>query len=136
MGITTVGPLTGSARAQTDTLLMARVLGTNGALLNQASVSSITYLVTDTTTGLPTGNGTFPVATTVFNSLVQSDARWSQDSIYYPGPDQNYGYNFAATIPAALIPNSVRYQVDVVFLTTSGGQFIVSWSFLPAKVYA
>lgn len=129
------GTLTGSVRAQSDALLMARILGANGALLNQISLTSISYLVTDTSTGNPVAQSTLSIAATVFNNLQQSDPRWTMDSQANPGTDGLWGYNFSFTLPASALPNSVRYQVDVMFLTVTGGQFIVSWSFVPQKVY-
>jgi hypothetical protein len=127
--------LTGSVRALSDAFLMARIYGQQGQYLNQASVASIAYQVTDTTTGLSTKNGTLTVASTVYNSLQQGDPRWTMDTSAYPGVDASTGYNFAFVLPGAAIPKAVRYQVDVVFSLVGGGVFRVSWQFVPQGVY-
>lgn len=132
----TLGPLTGSARCLSGATLMARIRGNDGQLLTRASVSTITYTVTDTTGPAAVGTAPLTVSSTVFDNLQQSDPRWTRDSADYPGSDGAWGYNFACVIPAALLPNPVRYQIDVVVTPVSGEPFRVVWSFTPVQVYA
>jgi hypothetical protein len=132
----TVAVITGSARARSGATLMARIRGNNGLPLTQASVASIALTVTDTTTGIATFAGPLAVAASVFNSLQQSDPRWTRDSADYPGADGSWGYNFSCVVPAAALPNAVRYQTDVVITPVAGEPFRVVWSFVPVRVYA
>lgn len=137
------GPVTGGS----GVLLLARVLaGVAGGgfdLLNQGSVTSLAYTVTNLTTGLAVGSGTLVVSASVFNSLQQTDPRWTQDSAQNPGPDGLWGYNFATTLAASLFPPAspavgvaaTRYQADVAFTMVSGQPFRVSWQWNSFPVY-
>lgn len=132
----TAGVLTGNVRARSGCALFARIRGNDGLLLNRASVASITYTVTDVAAGTTVGSGIINVAAAVFDNLQQSDPRWTRDSADYPGPDGAWGFNFAFTLPGAMLPSAVRYQVDVVVTPVSGEPFRVIWSLVPVGVFA
>lgn len=140
------GILSGPVVAGSGVLLLARIRTSAGDLLNQASVTSVAWTLTDVTNGAAVSSGTFSVSATVFNALQQGDVRWTQDSARNPGPDGLWGYNFAATLPASALPPAAqtyagvnappaRYQVDVAFTPASGEAFRVAWQFSPVRVY-
>lgn len=139
---------TGVILAGSGVTLMARIAGVAGNLLTQASVSSISYQVTNLTLGQVAGSGTLTVSQVVFNSLVQNDPRWTADSASQPGADGLWGYNFLTTLPASIFPVSSvvsppplvaaapqTYQVDIVFTPTSGQPFRVSYQAPVIPVY-
>jgi hypothetical protein len=133
----TGGLITGSARALSGATLMARIRGNQGTLITQASILSVGWTCTNLATGIASGTGTLTVTQVVFNNLQQSDPRWTRDSSDTPGPDGQWGYNFAFALPAAALPSGgVRYQIDAVFVPISGESFRVSWSVVPVTVYA
>ena len=128
---------------------MARIRGAGGSLLTQASLSTITYSVSNLTSGTTGTSTSLTISSVVFDSLQQNDPRWVFDSAGEPGADGGYGYNFLATIPATSfpvsvlsstasdpVPDSVLYQVDVVFTPVSGQPFRVPFQFRPVLVYA
>jgi len=122
---------------------MARIRGgASGALITQASLSSISFTVRDLTDAETiTSAQSLTVASVVYDDLQQSDFRWNQDSAATPGLDGAYGYNFLATIPASHFAQldvraespftvmSHRYRVDVLFTPTSGQAWIVPFEF-------
>ncbi len=129
--------------------LMAR-LRIGSALVTQASLASIGYTVTDTTTGTVLGAGLFPIATSVSDSLVVGDPRWTQDTPAQPSQvDQSSGYNFLAVLPATLFPIRApaapdllagavpghQYQCAVVFTPVFGQPFRVLWAWSEAVSY-
>lgn len=139
----TAGLLTGYCFSASGCTLMARVLGNNGEPIVQADINSIAYSVRDLTDGETdsTGNA-LTVSSVVYNDLQQSDARWTADSRYKPGPDRRWGYNFATTLPATLftdfdvgaaaaeIPYKVTphsFLVTVKFTPVSGVAFEQAW---------
>jgi hypothetical protein len=125
---------------------MARILGSGGQPLGQASVASIFYVVTNLATGAQSAAVPLIVSGVVYNDLQQTDPRWTRDSADYPGPDGRWGYNVAFTLPASALPVSVptpgvttpatRFQVDVEFIPVQGEPFRVSWSLAPVPVFA
>jgi hypothetical protein len=135
--------ITGTATGQSGVWLAARILGNLGAPIVQADIASISYTVMDLTTATQIASGTFTVANVVYNSLQQTDARWSVDSQYSPNPiDRSWGYNFAATVPAADFASlfdtdfmdtvrSHRVQITVTFVPVVGEQFRQAWQFNP-----
>ena len=101
-----------------DVTFLARVIGEDAVVLQQADVTSITFKVYDTTDDSETGTGTPVVANTIFDTL-QTDARWTADST---------GYNFKYLIPAASFPVGDRtYRVEFLFtlVTPAGYVFFV-----------
>ena len=104
---------------------MARVLGTNGAVITQAVVSSIAGTLTNTTAGTSV-TLTVVVATAVFDTL-QTDARWTADST---------GYNFLYTISAAnLATPAITYRAEFAFTPTSGEVYHVVFSLKTKALY-
>jgi hypothetical protein len=131
-------------------VLCARILGNQGNPIVQADIATIAYTVQDLTLATLVTSGTFAVATSVFNSLQQQDPRWTTDSEFALGPDRQYGYNFAATVPAAaladlyttsynpeLVPTVTphRTQVTVLFTPAAGEVFRVVYQFTPIPTY-
>jgi hypothetical protein len=140
-----VGSISGQVAAGSGVTILARLRGQDGSLVTQASLTSIAYSVANLTEGEVVGTGSLTVSTCVYDSL-QTDARWTQDTASRPGPDGATGYNFAATLPASLFPETTltsavarsappRVQVDVTFTPTSGQPFRVVWSWTPVRVW-
>ena len=133
------GIILGSLVGRSGATLMARVTGNDGALIKQASFAAIAWQLSDRLSNtVPSGaTGTFVVASVIFDSLQQADPRWTADSRQAPGPTGDWGYNFLATLPAALFPaeslpagfNSGPgphpYQVDVRFTPSAGEVFTI-----------
>ena len=125
--------------------LFARIAGNYGQLITWGSLTSIAYTVSDLTSGVPVGSGTWSPSLVVLNSLVTGDPRWTIDTEASPGRDGRSGYNFLAVLPAALFPTRavqprdllagyqpppVRYQCDVAFTPVTGEPFRVIFSWL------
>ena len=104
------------AWVNTPFTLLARVYDESRTLINQSSVSTITYKVMDGT-GNVDATGSQTVGSVVFNSL-QNDSRWSVDSV---------GYNFAPVIPSTAITETGYYQIEMWITMTSGTSFPVVW---------
>ena len=124
----------------TDVLFLARVRAANFALITQATVSTITWTLTDITPGVNyqtvVGTGTFAVAATVFNSLVQSDLSWTKDSANNLGADGAWGYNFAATLPAAgIVPSGDTFQLETKLAIVGGTTLRLVWQFNTVQVF-
>lgn len=100
--------------------LMARIEA-NGAPIEQADISSITYSVFDVSTaGQPVVSGhenaSLEVTDVIFDTL-QADGRWTVDDT---------GYNFRASIAGTAWPaNQHRYQVEVKFTPVAGPVYVV-----------
>lgn len=141
-----LGVITGQAVANQGVFLAARLRGATGVLVTQASLAAVLYTASDLTAGVQLGTGSFPIASSVFDALQQSDPRWTKDSAAYPGPDGAWGYNFAQVLPAALLPITAlvpgqpppaphRVQVDVTFTPVSGQPVRVVFAFTPVPVF-
>lgn len=115
--------------------LMARIVGANGEPITQASLSSITYTVTDTTDTDTQSTGTLTISSVVFNDLQQQDRRWTADSQARPGRDGRWGYNFRATLPASIMTLTTKQQADVKFTPVSGEVFFVPFAWTPVRIY-
>ncbi len=125
--------------------LAARVrsLAAGRPLITQASLTSITYTVTDLATGLVLGSGTITIASSVYDALQQTDPGWTRDSAAQPGNDGAFGYNFAFVLPASLNPYTVstdgtvhRLHVDVIYTPVSGDAYRQNWEWTPTAVFA
>jgi len=149
MARVTRGQISASAvPAGTGVALLARLLLGTGQLATRASISAISYGVSNLTLGTSLGSGTFTVAS-IFDSLQQSDARWREDSQSEPGSDGYWGYNWAAALPAALFPRTALaapgvltgiaaaelIQADVTFTPVTGEPFVVIFSWQKLPVY-
>ncbi len=91
--------------------LMSRILGSDGAAIQQADVSSIAYSVYDMDDTSSPSTGSLTVANVVYDTL-QTDARWTKDST---------GYNFGWAAGASLFAGGDKvYTVEVAFTPASG----------------
>src|SRR5438128_2171224 len=86
-------------------ILMARILGYRGELVNQASFSAVAWVLQDLTTNTLVNTGTLVVSDVIFN-VTQYDLQWTKDSPSRPAnppPDGDgyYGYNFKTILTAA-----------------------------------
>lgn len=140
--------VTGVASLNSGVTLMARVLGQPGTPITQASLSTITYAVSDLTTGVNLSKGNpLTISAVVFDALVQNDPRWTKDTAKAPGADGLAGYNFLATIPAtaftakdidavSLLLRSHRYRVDVLFTPITGQPWVQAFEFTAVANFA
>ena len=99
-------------------IVLARIVGNDGSNITQASITSIAYLVYDTTSSAQVITGSVTVATSVFDTL-QDDDRW---------PDSEAtGYNFRHALPATAFPTGGHeYQVEYKFTPSSGEVFYIA----------
>ncbi|MDH3505418.1 MAG: hypothetical protein OEM58_12940, partial [Nitrospirota bacterium] len=88
------------------------MLGGDGAVIQQADVSSIAYSVYDADDTSSPGTGTLTVANVVYDAL-QTDARWTKDST---------GYNFGWAAPASLFATGDKLYVVEILLTPASGE--------------
>ena len=145
---TTRAIITGAAvPGRTGVSLLARLRMASGQLVTQASISSITYTVSNVSLGTALGAGTFTVSSSIYDALQQNDVRWAIDSAAEPGPDLTHGFNFLGTLGATLFSlatlaapgvltgeaDAETMQCDVFFTPVSGQPFrvIYRWPALP-----
>ncbi len=134
--------------AKSGVTLLARLRGQDGNLITRASLSTITYTVSELVAGATLGTGTFTISSVIFDSLQQNDARWSQDDAGNPGPDGTFGFNFAATLASTLFALDVlaeepvlfspvvrKMQADVVFTPVTGQAWRVTFLWTTPKTY-
>lgn len=135
MAIVTGGLLPGS----TGVVLMARIVGADSVPITQATISTITYVVRNTTQATTAQASTsLTVSSVVFDDLQTADDAWSIDSPTSPGPDGRSGYNLRFTVPASVLSPTVDlddYRVDVLITPSSGQQLIQPFSFSLLRVY-
>jgi len=94
-------------------LLLARVVGWDGDLVTQASLSALTYEVFDLENGQSVANDTLTISEVIFDEA-QSGGNWPYDD----------GYNFKFMLPATCLPNGAhRYMVEVWADPVSGEDF-------------
>lgn len=139
--------ITGIVAANAGLLLMARLRGAAGQLVTRASLAAIAWQATDLLVGGVAGSDTFNVDASVFDSLQQTDPRWSVDGPTRPGADGAWGYNFAAKLNNGTFPPSIpsgtgltpaeprRYQVDVKFTGVDGSVSYVTFQVMAWPVY-
>lgn len=128
----------GRANAKSGCPIFARIQNVNtGAYLTQASLSSISYKITDLTLQAMVATRTLTIGSVIFDTLQTADSRWTQDAT---------GYNFAYTIPAAdltfaasedatLNPVLHSFQVDIQFVLASGEPETLIGRILVAPVF-
>lgn len=137
--------ITGVATNQSGVTCMARILGNLGIPILPGDIAGIQYALTDLSTGINvTSAVNISPASTIFNSLVQNDPRWTRDSQNSPGSDGAWGYNFLFTMPPSqftlptfdvdqtVFPARIcghRFQIDVIFTPGSGQPFAVGFAF-------
>lgn len=110
----------GEVFADSGSTLLARVYGTAGTYLTQATTSSITCAVNDITTGSPVSviTPSIVVASVIFDTL-QTGGMWTKDST---------GYNFRHAMPATAFPDAAHvYEVVYTVTPTSGAVFALVW---------
>jgi hypothetical protein len=145
--MSTLGIITGVVVAQSGVTLMGRILGQNGEPVTQATLSAIAYTVRDLTDGTTTVSSTaLTVSEVIYDDLQTADPRWTRDSESHPGPDDAWGYNFLATLPAGLFDDYDQdedtaevtphaYQVSVRFTPVTGQPFVAPFRFTPAPAW-
>lgn len=130
-----------SIPTRTGVTLLARIVGNAGVPITQSTLASIQYDLTDL--GSPIGVSpttgplvTLAIATVLFDSLQQSDPRWTRDSAGAPGRDGLWGYNLRCTLPASLFTSKNRQHVDLVLVPLIGEPFRVIFEWAPLATYA
>ncbi len=135
MTIVTGGLLPG----KTGVILLARIVGTSGVPITQATISSIAYVVQNVTQATVAQASTaMTVSSVIFDNLVTTDDAWKVDSPTSPGPDLLSGYNFKFTVPASVLSPTAdldEYRVDVTFVPATGQNFVQPFSFSLLKTY-
>jgi len=103
--------------------IMARIEGWDGALITQATLTTITYYVYDLETKEQVATDTLTIASVVYDTA-QTDSGW-------PYSD---GFNFATILPATCFPNGGRdYRVEVIFDPATGEDFPAVWKRVHAQ---
>lgn len=122
--------------------LLARIVGAGAVPITQATLASLSVVVTDLTKEANSpGSGSVAthavtISQAIFNSLVQGDPQWTKDTVNNPGPDGQYGYNFLFTVPASdFAASGDTFQCDVVYAPVSGQPFRVKYVIKTEKVY-
>lgn len=112
-------------KEDTDAVFLARLRNVAGALVTQATLSSIAVRVYDVSSSTPTTavySASAVVADTVFDALQGADgadARW---------PVDNTGYNFRHTLDKAAFPTGDHlYWILYWFTPVSGNAFPVKF---------
>lgn len=143
----TLGVVTGVGVCNSGVTVMARIMGNVGTPITQATLSGITYTVRDITAQTTVAQDVaLTISQVVWDSLQQADPRWDLDDADNLGADGRYGYNFAATIPAAKFASYTvdsdtgnvtphRYQIDIEFTPASGERFVQAFQFLGVPTY-
>jgi hypothetical protein len=99
--------------------LLARVYGTAGTPITQATCSSIAYSITDTTTNTVADSGSLTISAVIYDTL-QTDAIWTKDAT---------GYNFKWTPSATyLSAPGVTYAVEATITTTTSAKIQVPFA--------
>lgn len=138
--------LTQAVPSHTGLRLLARIRGAQGQLITQASVTSITAVITDLTLEKAVaGSGFISSTSLVISSVVfdtvQTDFTWQKDGAVNPQApppfgDGAYGFNFAWLAPAANFGTAGhRFRVDVKILPVGSEQFVVPFEIPTFPVY-
>lgn len=107
-------------------VLLARVVKDSGAAIVQADITSITAKVFSADDGTQISTPTLTVAGCVYDTL-QTDARWSADSI---------GYNVAISLSGDNWPDAGNYRIEIKFTPASGNPFYVVWDVLALNIFS
>ena len=115
----------------TTVSLMARIRGLNGALITQATLSSITYLLwnqSDNTRVQPSSSTrALTVSAVVFDSIQQNTAVWSVDGPDTLGIDSRHGYVFRYDVPSTDTTSAEagdNLQATITFTFTDGSVLV------------
>ena len=105
---------------------MARIQGDDAVNITQATTSAITVAVFKHANPPATSTASLTVADVVFDAL-QTDSRWSHDSI---------GYNFRTQLPSLVFADGdATYTVEFKFTPTSGSQYFVIYEIDTVEVF-
>lgn len=116
------------------TVLLARIVGADGAPIVQADISSILMKVFDTSTSPPTlvnTGGTSLVVADVISNTLQTDPTgllWTDAT----------GYNFSHELNGHTYTpgDSITYRVELKFTPTTGEPFYVLFELTTIPVYS
>ena len=99
--------------------VMARVYGNNAELVTAASMSTVTWAVTDMRSDAEIVAPTALVVSSVVFDSLQTGDEWDADEI---------GYNFLHTVPASTFTDGgVRAQIEYRATPVSGEPFDILW---------
>lgn len=130
--------------------IAARLRGNGGALVTQASLSTIAYDIVDEQAYLDSGDdvtmvasGTaLTVASVIHDDLQQppvGTSLWTKDGPGRLGADGEWGYNFSATIGASnftVARSGHMHLIQVLFTPTSGEIFRAEFQFDTLKIFS
>lgn len=109
----------------TPFMFLARITGFSGALLDPANVNDIAYEVIDTVTDEVVESDDLVTATVLFDTL-QTDGRWTLDSI---------GYNFRHLMDGDAFPvGGRRYRVEYTINVDDGTTVVVAFLHLAKQL--
>ncbi len=120
-----------------------------GTLMTQGSISTIAYDIVDIQAYLDSGDAvtmvesgtSLTVSAVIFDSLQQvaDTGLWTKDGPGNLGSDKQWGWNFAATIPASsfsVARSGHTFLIQTLFTPTSGQQFRIDYEFPSLKVFS
>lgn len=119
----------GSVFEDTTFVLLGRILGLDGAAIQQIDVSAIAYQIFDLHVSATVADttGTLVIADTIFDTL-QTDAQWDVDST---------GYNFRwQVLSNALTAPGHTYRIEVKFTAGTNEDFWAIWTLNTLSVYS
>lgn len=100
-------------------VFLACIRGSDGELITQADLTSITPQVTDVT-----NNGETSAKTALTISGVILDTPDTDHPIWLDEfPGDTIGYNFIFEAPASWFPAAAEYAVEFIFVPTSGAEY-------------
>lgn len=118
-----------SAFEDSGPILMARIVGSDGAAILRAGITSITYTVYDISQLSPTNIATgspLTVANVIYDTL-QTEDIWTADST---------GYNFEYAVDADELPTGGGiYRFEFIVTPTSGQPIVVVFEIEAKKLY-
>ena len=99
--------------------LLGRVRGSDRQLLQQADLTSISYVVTDLSDDSEVDSGTLTSADVISDTPVTDDDFWEAQN-----PGDTIGYNLEIVVPKGWCPNGSRtYQFEFTFQPTTGSDY-------------
>ena len=130
--------------------IAARLRSQSGALITQASLSTIAYDVVDKQAYIDSGDGvtmvasgtSLTVSSVIYDALQQPAAGttlWTKDGPGNLGPDLTWGFNFATVIGASnfsVARSGHTFLIQVLFTPASGEQFRVTYEVPTLKVFS
>lgn len=115
--------ITGTAWAGNPLVVVAQIQGLDGAYIQQADISAVTYVDYDLdNASAQVTSGSFAPSSCIYNQL-QTGLIWAEDTL---------GYNFKVTLPAVCFPiGNRRYRILITFATVASGNIVQ-----PCEFYA